>query len=1637
MSAPAALSADDPAAANNAIRTTRRRIAANRYGALGLGFVLFLAVPQSNAKSASGDAPLRHAAQVLRRMPLRFEPNRGPVDGEVKFIARGQKYSVALQASAVTLHLGAHRRESLLRMTFLGANPAAELDGSEPLGATSSYFIGNDPQAWVSRIPNYGRLNCRNVYPGVDVVFYGVEGQLEYDFVLAPGADPAAVQVAFEGAQRLRVDQNGDLILTVRAGRLRQHAPVIYQSVGAIRRQVAGRYLVTGNKVRFKVAAYDRSRPLIIDPRLTYSTFAGGDGFDEGVTVASDAHGNAYVTGWTNSSSLPGTPAGYQARYGGGPGLGDAFVAKISPAGELIYTTYLGGSDEDAGWGISVDSLGSAYVSGYTSSTNFPTTPHAHQTKLAGTRNCFVTKLNPSGASLAYSTYLGGAGVDRCLTLAVDSLGFAYASGDTTSTNFPTTLGAFQAKYGGNTDAFVTKLNTTGTELMYSTYLGGSAGEQPNSIEVDSQGNAYIAGFTLSRDFPVIAGSLQTTFGGGSLDSFVTKLNSAGTGLIYSTFIGGNGDEYARAVVVDPHGNAYVAGRTGSTNFPTTPRAFQATLKGQWNAYCLKLDPAGAALVYSTLLGGTAWDQAEGLAVDSSGNAWIAGITQSSDFPVTADALQATLRGNQAGAITHLNDGGTSLIYSSYLGGAGQDAATWVTVDAAGNAYVTGEASSANFPVTAGAGQTRFGGGLGDAFVTRLDACSVAISPSTEAFAVTAGSGAINVAATTDCTWAAVTSVDWISTNSGNEGSGNGTVSIAVAANAGPARTAIIYISDRAFTVSQDGSSACNYGFSPAAETFDLNGGVGSVSVSAAPGCGWTAISSVPWITISTGASAAGGGTVFYSVDPGQEARTGVVIIAGIPLTVSQTVNGPVCNYSVFSLGQAFGGSGGIGGVNVTTVDSCQWAAMTTAPWIRIIGGTPASGSGAVTFAVAANPGSSRRSAALSVAGQDVNITQDGVCTYTMSTAGMAFDLAGGAGAIPVTAASGCTWTAASNVDWITIDSGNSGSSSGAVAFTVSPNTNSRTGTLTVAGSTFTVSQFVLAPGCAYLVDPVRQSLGAAGGAGFITVTAPDGCRWTAAADNWLTLTGQGRSGAGSVAFTAESNSGPARTGTIIVAGQAVTVTQAGACSYGLGAAGQTLSLAGGTGSLALTADPVCAWTATSNDDWISISSSSGTGSGVLAYAAAAGTSARSGTIAIAGQTYTVTETDAEANCSYSAKPVKRSFAAGGGTDTLAVTAAGTCAWRAAASDPWIVLSADSGKGKGTVGFAVAPNNGEPARTGAITVAGLSIPITQPGACSYSVSPAGQSFQLSGGSWVATVTADPGCSWTAVSNSPWVTVTSGDSGSGTGVVSYSVDPGSVARTGTLTIAGTLFPVTQMRGRGFVPIRIHAGGSDYTDPLNQPWSADTSFSGGSTYSTAVSVSGTTTPDLYQSGRTGDSGFQYEFPAPNGSYTVNLKFAEPTFGDSGQRTFHVVVNGQIALANFDIVAQAGGPRIAADKQIPITVRDGKILLQFLPVVDRPIVSAIEIVLQTGVRIAISPAGTVLAPGQQQPFAAIVTSTDNTNVTWSMNPKIGTLSVDGVYTAPSPVSQTQIVTIMATSTADPSQEVTSTIALVPEVQ
>jgi hypothetical protein len=717
--------------------------------------------------------------EAYGKLPLSFEANQGQANKEVKFISQGSGYKLFLTATKAVMTLNSSREskakdqksfikdnkldrglqtpsldQTVLQMQLVGANPAPGITGIDLLPGKSNYFIGNDPKEWRTNIAQYAKVRYQNVYPGVDMVYYGNQRQLEYDFIVAPGSDPEKIRLRFKDVEKVKIDNKGDLVVEVLDGEIRNQRPIFYQKEDGNKKIIAGNYVLKGkHEVGFQVDDYDSSKPLIIDPVLLYSTYLGGSDVDGPLGIAIDSEGSAYVAGSTTSTNFPtANPLQPNKRNGA-----DIFVTKINPAGNmLVYSTYLGGTSnqfgnfDDVATDIALDSEGNVYIGGNTYCTDFPTVNAFRST---GTCFCspecvctfsdsFVTKLNSTGSALLYSTYLSGSYTESLNAITVDSDGNAYVTGYTASVDYPKRnplQGLFNGTgdvFNATGDAFIAKFNTNAvgdSSLVYSTYLGSSGDEGGSDIAVDMDGNAYVIGSTNSDNYPTTANAFQPTAPLPTLplndpnladvDVFLAKLSAEGNSLMYSTYIGSNGYEYSNAITVDSSGNAYITGYTDSTTFPIA-NPLQATFGGATDVFIIKLNTNTegiGSLVYSTYLGGSDNDSSSDIAIDGCGNIYVGGITDSSNFP-TMNPFQATLSGVSDSFLAKLNATGSRLLYSTYLGGSSSDGIVGLAVDSVGNIYLAGYTISTNFPLSSPLQTSCNGCGnsFGDAFIAKM-----------------------------------------------------------------------------------------------------------------------------------------------------------------------------------------------------------------------------------------------------------------------------------------------------------------------------------------------------------------------------------------------------------------------------------------------------------------------------------------------------------------------------------------------------------------------------------------------------------------------------------------------------------------------------------------------------------------------------------------------------------------------------------------------------------------------------------------------------------------------------------------------------------------------------------------------------
>jgi uncharacterized repeat protein (TIGR02543 family) len=663
-------------------------------------------------------------------LPLAFEPNTGQFDPQVRFLTHSRNMAVFFTDDEAVMVLHSVKRidrrgrsastrpskpeTQVVRMKLVGASKPSQAQGLDKLPGYNNYFIGNDPAKWRTNIPNYGRIEYKGLYPGVDLVAYGTDHQLEYDLVVAPGADPRQIELAWEGADHVDLNAAGDLVLSTRLGDLVEKRPRVYQRILGREVEIDAKYAVTdAGRVQFALARYDTTQPLVIDPAVTisYATYLGST--EEGDAIAVDSTGAAYITGITYDSKFP-TKSFYQKTNNDANCSGaTTFVTKFVPAGtSLAYSTYLGGNCEDDPNGIAVDSSGAAYIAGTAGSLNFPLSNYIQNTcpnLIPGAQygGVFVTKLAPTGDSLPYSTYICGGYSDHAGGIAVDSSGSAYITGDTSSDFWPV-QSAYQGTRIGNTNAFITKLSPSGTSFVYSTLLGRNE-DYGRGIAVDSSGSAYVTGETNATNLPTVNAFQPTTPILSGFTGFVAKLSPLGNSLGYYSYLGGSGGEQGNAIAVDAGDAAFVTGVTYSTDFPLR-NAIQTTNKNPDAGTCFvtKVGTAGTSLIYSTYLGGsatggTSGDDCYAIATDSAKEAWVVGNTYSMDFPLQYQYMSRSLATSEVAFITKFTASGT-IDYSTFIGGDLSGAGYGVAVDSTGAAYVTGRTYASNASIFPGAG---------------------------------------------------------------------------------------------------------------------------------------------------------------------------------------------------------------------------------------------------------------------------------------------------------------------------------------------------------------------------------------------------------------------------------------------------------------------------------------------------------------------------------------------------------------------------------------------------------------------------------------------------------------------------------------------------------------------------------------------------------------------------------------------------------------------------------------------------------------------------------------------------------------------------------------------------------------------
>ena len=1776
----------------------------------------FVVLALSLASTLGHAQSQEHLRQAVMAQAQSFEPNRGQAGSGADFISHGPGYTLSLSPQEADLQLiaptSAHSqgKTTTIQMKWLGANKHASAEGSELQTGRSNYLIGNDPSSWRTDVPHYGRVQYHDVYPGIGVAYYGNHQKLEYDFVLAPNADPRRILLAIEGADRIRVDENGELVLTEGSVEVRQRKPIVYQDTAAGRKTIEGRYINRGhNRVGFEVSKYDRSKALVIDPVLVFSTYFGGNGDDQGLSIKLDAAGNIYFCGTTGSTNFPGTPM--PGTPSGQPlnGTGTAaFAAKISSTGTLIYSTYVGGTNDQAfGAGIAIDGNGNLYLVGNTGAADFPTV-NPIQATYGGAHDAFILELNSNGNGLIYSTYLGGSALDYAERVEVDSNANAYVVGSTGSLNFPL-VNAEQPTYGGGGDAFAAKISAGGSALIYSTYIGGSATDFANGLAIDSSGDLFAFGDTGSTDFPVL-NAFQSVSGGGD-EGWLTELNPTGS-VVFSTYIGGSGADAVRGAKIDSSGNIYLTGNTSSTNFPILNAIQPNYGGGTSDAWVAKLNSSGSALIYSTYLGGSASDGGSDIAFDAADNVYVVGYTASTNFP-TVNPIQNALAGSTNAFLTKINSTESALVFSTYLGGSGTDRGSQVAVDSAGRAYLVGTASSPNFP-TVNSVQGVFGGGPEDAFVATIATCNFALTPPNTTFASTGGPGSVAITTTPECSWTATSNSPWITISSAASGQGSGSISYNVAPNTqGNQLNGSITIGTQTFSILEFGNSVTLTTVNPSSgaqgsnvpvtltgtnfaansavnvsgsgvtvsnvqvvsatqitATFGIaaNAAVGGYTVSVTSagmnsnGATFTVTAAmVPVLSSLTPTSGGAGNSVpvtltganfvagaTLSSTNSSLSFSNVNVISGTQITATFTIASNATPGSAPVIVNTFYGSSNAVGFTIQPlftpirVDAGSkqpytdalgqvWSADTgfTGGFLstvnHAINGTPApvlyqtvhAGTASFTYQAAGVPNGNYT---VNLKFEENQYTQSGKRLFNVLINGQQvltnFDIFAAAGAqyqavdvpIPVTVTNGTIalqfvpvlngagvfaieilagTPPAPTVTSITPNTGVIGS---AVPVTIA-GTNLASDVVINAGPNITVNNITVVS--ATQVTATFNISASAPGQANVTVTTPGGTTvsspFTISSGPTLTsispttgmqgtnvpvtLTGTNFaanstvnvSGSGVTVNNVQVVSATQITATFGIAanaalgGDSVTVTSGGQNSNGVTftvtaaptltsinptsgaqganvpvtltgtnfAAGSSVNVSGSgitvsnvvvVSATQITATFGIASNATLGGDTVTVTAAGVTTNGVMFTVTAAPTlTSVSPASGVQGTNVpvTLTGTNFAANATVnvsgsgitvsnvvvvSATQITATFGIASnatlGGDTVTVTAAGATTngvtFTVTAAPTLTSISPTSGAQGANVPVALTGTNfaanatvnvsdsavtvsnvvvvsatqitatfgiasnanvgGDTVRvtSGGVTTNGVTFTVISMVPVLNSISPAGGGagnsvpVTLTGANFVAGATLSSTNGGLSFSN---VNVVSGTQITATISIASNASPGSApvmvnTSYGTSNAVGfTIQPL-------FTPIRVDAGSkTPYTDALGQVWSADTGFTGGFLSTINHAINGTPAPVLYQTVHAGTANFTYQAAVANGNYTVNLKFEENQYTQSGKRMFNVLINGQQVLANFDIFAAAGAQYQAVDVPIPVTVTNGTIAIQFVPVLNGAGVFAIEIV------------------------------------------------------------------------------------------
>ncbi|HXR77419.1 MAG TPA: SBBP repeat-containing protein [Bryobacteraceae bacterium] len=921
----------------------------------------------------------------LRNLPISFEPNEGQFSNDAQFGARAPGLQLSVSHGGVRFETRQKDNTASVQMTWKNGSRSAAVQGEDELPGKTNYIFGSDQTRWKTNLPTYRKVAVHGIYKGVDIVLYGNRSQLEYDLVLAPGADVAAIDLQFKGADRVSLSKDGDLLLHTGGATFEQHRPRVFQERDGRRVEIASKYVLRANgDVGFDLNGYDQTKQVVIDPVLSFSTIFGGNGTDNANAIALDSSDNIYLAGDTTALNFPTVQAYQNATLD--YGSTHMFVMKLDSTGTtVLFSTYLAGTNYDSARSLAVDSMGNVFITGSTRSADYPVTPGAMhfpnsgQAYVSTSNHIALTKLDASGSSLVFSAVLGGSMDDEVARIAIDAAGNSFLTGYTRSTDFPVTSGArndldkLQTQWFTNDKIFATKVNASGTSLIYSAVIGGSGGDDAAGLAVDSDGSAYIAGTTTSVDFPVTSGAYQVSYSGFANypNGFVLKLAPDASNLIFATYLGGSQSDSISALSLDAQKNIYVAGVTGSSDFPTISNSYYAPATGSQNsAFVTKLKPDGSGLIYSAVFGGHLNSVAD-LAVNTNGEVSVVGAVDGA-FP-TSDGAPQVIPGTLAsGALSYsgtnafilkLTDTGQNASFATYLGGVSA-AARAVAVNGSGGTYVTGIGDS-TFPTTAGAFRTV---STGEIFLAEIQ------DPSSCTYTTEQGSDALHILVTTQpgCNWIAVPGASWLGIGAGRFGSGSGTVQILEESNNALARSGELSIAGAVYSLNQ--AAGCQLTLSMSSQTFAADGGSGQITGAIASGCVVPmASTSDSWIHLNL----TFGSSYSYSVDLNDTgaSRAGTVVIGTQTFTVVQ--NATACEFQVSPTSLALPTFGNASISVTANFNTCPWTASTGGSNSLYIGSGVGQGSSSIGIS-AYNPFGPPKTVFVTVAGQRISVTIQG-----------------------------------------------------------------------------------------------------------------------------------------------------------------------------------------------------------------------------------------------------------------------------------------------------------------------------------------------------------------------------------------------------------------------------------------------------------------------------------------------------------------------------------------------------------------------------------------------------------------------------------------------------------------------------------